>query len=71
MTHEPYKQQTAAGCYINLPVCADVAVSAVQALIEANAVNPVAMAHAPAEQSLGLRQSPDHTPLSSEEALVW
>jgi len=48
-----------------------VAVSAVQALIEANAVNPVAMAHAAAEQSLGLRQSPDDTPLSSEEALVW
>ncbi len=47
------------------------AVSAVQALIEANAVNPVAMAHAAAEQTQGLRQSPDDTPLSSEEALVW
>lgn len=47
------------------------AVSAVEALIEANAVNPIAMAHAAAEQTLGLRQSPDDTPLSSEEALVW
>ena len=47
------------------------AVSAVQALIEANAVDPVAMAHAAGEQSQGLRQSPDDTPLSSEEALVW
>ncbi|DBA76941.1 TPA: hypothetical protein ACH3X1_009536 [Trebouxia sp. C0004] len=57
--------------YLDVQSHEDVAVSAVQALIEANAVNPVAMAHAAAEQTLGLRQFPDDTPLSSEEALVW
>lgn len=54
-----------------LSVCADVAVSAVQALIESDAINPSNMAHAAAEQSLGLRQSLEVTPLSSEKALMW
>lgn len=54
-----------------LSVCADVAVSAVEALIESEALSPVAMAHSAAEQYLGLRRSPEGTVLSSEEALLW
>ena len=54
-----------------LIVCADVAVAAVQALIDSAALNAIAVAQAAAEQSQGLRQAPESAPLSPEGALMW
>ena len=50
---------------------AEVAVLAMKAMIESDAVNPQALALTAAEQSHGLRQAPGGPLLTPEEALIW